>query len=53
MNKYRLKNYLENQELAIRYDVMSIPTIMIFKNGNVEKTFVGLRDKQEILNELQ
>ena len=43
----------ENQELAIKYDVMSIPTIIIFKNGKAEKTFVGLRDKQEILNELQ
>lgn len=43
----------ENQELAIRYDVMSIPTIIIFKNGKVEKTFVGLRDKQEILKELK
>ena len=43
----------ENQELAIRYDVMSIPTIIIFKNGKVEKTFVGLRDKEEILKELK
>ena len=43
----------ENQELAIKYDVMSIPTIIIFKNGKAEKTFVGLRDKQEILNELK
>ena len=43
----------ENQELAIKYDVMSIPTIIIFKNGKVEKTFVGLRDKEEILKELK
>ena len=43
----------ENQELAIKYDIMSIPTIIIFKNGKVEKTFVGLRDKEEILKELK
>ena len=43
----------ENQELAIKYDVMSIPTIIIVKNGKVEKTFVGLRDKEEILKELK
>ncbi len=28
---------------------MSIPTIVIIKNGKVEKTFVGVRDKSEIL----
>ena len=27
---------------------MSIPTIVIIKDGKVEKTLVGLRDKSEI-----
>jgi len=31
----------ENQELAARYEVMSIPTVMIFKGGNVVDTVVG------------
>lgn len=42
-------NVDENQDLAMEYGVMSIPTIMIIKNGKVEKTFVGVRDKNEIL----
>ena len=42
-------NIDENQDLAIKYNVMSIPTIIIVKNGKVEKTFVGVTDKNEIL----
>ena len=45
-------NVDENQELAIEYDVMSIPTILIINKGEIEKTFVGVTDKNEILNEL-
>jgi thioredoxin 1 len=30
-----------NQELAARYDIMSIPTVMIFKNGRVVDRIVG------------
>jgi len=39
----------ENQELAMKYNVMSIPTIIIFKKGNVHKQFVGVTSKQDIL----
>lgn len=42
-------NVDENQDLAMKYEVMSIPTIVIIKNGQVEKTFVGVRSKSEIL----
>ena len=45
-------NVDENQELAIEYDVMSIPTILIINKGEIEKTFIGVTDKNEILNEL-
>jgi thioredoxin len=31
----------ENQGLAVRYEVMSIPTVMIFKNGSVAERIVG------------
>ena len=41
-------NVDENQELAMKYNVMSIPTILVFKNGNIVKTFVGVTPKQEI-----
>ena len=41
-----------NQELAVKYNVMSIPTIMIFENGIPKKTFIGVTDKNEILEKL-
>ena len=41
----------ESKELAAKYNVMSIPTIMIIENGEVKKTFVGLRQKDEIMKE--
>ena len=46
-------NVDNNQELAIKYDVMSIPTIMVFEKGNPIRTFVGVTDKQEILDVLK
>ena len=46
-------NVDENQELAIKYDVMSIPTIIIFKNGMPVKTFLGVTDKNDILENLK
>ena len=42
-------NVDENPNTAVKYDVMSIPTILVIKNGQVEKEFVGLTDKEEIL----
>lgn len=42
-------NVDENQDLAIEYEVMSIPTVIIFKDGKVANRLVGLRDKKEIL----
>lgn len=42
----------ENMSLAEKYGIMSIPTIMIFSNGEVEKTFIGVTDKEEIKNAL-
>lgn len=42
----------ENMSLAEKYQIMSIPTIMIIKNGQVAKTFVGVTAKDEILSEL-
>jgi thioredoxin 1 len=41
-------NVDENQELAMKYNIMSIPTILIFKNGNISKSFIGVTSKQEI-----
>lgn len=40
----------ENMELAEKYGIMSIPTIMIFKGGNLDKTFTGVTDKATIID---
>ena len=42
----------ENMNLAEKFNIMSIPTIMIFKNGVVSKTFVGVTEKSAIINEI-
>lgn len=42
-------NVDENQALAIEYKVMSIPTLIVFKEGKKELVSVGLKSKEEIL----
>ncbi len=41
-------NIDEDGELASRYGIMSIPTILVFKNGEVKNNAVGLRSKEEL-----
>ena len=41
-------NIDDEQELAIKYGVMSIPTLMVVKNGEIVNTAVGMRPKEEI-----
>lgn len=41
-------NIDEEQALAIKYRVSSIPTLMLFKDGQVAETLVGLRSKNEL-----
>ena len=42
----------EQGELAGKYGIMSIPTLIIFKEGQPVKTFVGVQDKETVLSEL-
>ena len=42
-------NVDENPNTAVKYEVMSIPTILVIKNGEISKEFVGLTEKDEIL----
>lgn len=46
-------NVDENNSLATKYNVMSIPTMIIFKNGKEQARVVGVRPKEDILAELQ
>ena len=46
-------NIDENPQTARDYGVMSIPTLMVFKNGEVAKRMVGAKGKQALLSDLQ
>ncbi len=46
-------NIDEEAELAIRHGVMSVPTLMVFKNGKITQTAIGVRPKEEILDLLK
>ncbi len=35
----------ENQDIASRYNVMSIPTLILFKGGEVKDTVIGVKSK--------
>ncbi len=43
----------KQHDLANDFQVMSIPTILVFKDGKVSKQFVGVADKSDLLKELQ
>ncbi len=42
-------NVDEQQKLAIQFQVMSIPTLIVMKNGEVATKNVGARPKEDIL----
>lgn len=42
-------NVDEQSELAQRYKIMSIPTLLIFKDGELKETSVGVKSKTDIL----
>jgi thioredoxin 1 len=41
-------NVDENPELAMNYTVMSVPTVMLFKNGEVQDRMTGFKPLQKI-----
>jgi thioredoxin 1 len=43
----------ENPKIAAQYGVTSIPTLNVYKGGEVVKTIVGARPKPMLLRELQ
>ena len=42
-------NVDENTDLAQEHGVQSIPTILVYKNGNLSDTVVGARNKDELI----
>ncbi len=46
-------NVDDNQATAAKYNVMSIPTLIVFKNGEVAKQIVGALPKNRLVQELE
>ena len=42
----------ENQQIAIKFGVRSIPTLLIFKDGKLKDTIIGAVPKLQIVNKL-
>ena len=45
-------NVDENPDLAMKFNVMSIPTLLVFRNGEIVKRLVGAKGKGQLLQEL-
>ncbi len=43
-------NIDEEEELAAQFRVMSIPTLLLFKNGEVTNKLVGLSSKEDVID---
>jgi len=41
-----------NQDLAIKYEIQSIPNMKLFKNGEVAAEFIGMRSKDSLKADL-
>ncbi len=46
-------NVDQEQELALQFGVMSIPTLVVMKDGKVVNQAVGVRPKEQILDLLK
>ena len=42
-------NIDQNQDTPLKFGVMNIPTLILFRNGEVQKKWVGLTSKKDII----
>ncbi len=42
-----------NKDLAVKYGVMSVPTLIIFSNGEVKDTMVGVTSKKKLAEKFE
>ncbi len=45
-------NIDDNRQVATQFGIMSIPTVLLFQNGEVKNTFVGLSGKDKFASAL-
>ena len=46
-------NVDDNPDIARRFDVMSIPTLIVFQDGTAQKRLIGAKGKGQLLAELE
>jgi len=46
-------NVDENPEMSQKYEIMSIPSLKVFKGGQVVKEFIGAQNKEILKGELE
>jgi thioredoxin 1 len=46
-------NIDDNQDTAMQFNVLSIPTLMLFRDGQVAKTVIGAYPKRKLVAELE
>ena len=42
-----------NRDVSLKFDINAIPTVLLFKDGEVLRKFVGVTSKQEFADELE
>jgi len=50
--KFTKMNVDDNQETATRFDILSIPTLLVFKGGEVQKKLIGAVPRRRLEDEL-
>lgn len=45
-------NVDDEEELAVRFGIMSIPTLLVFEGGKIVNSAIGARSKEDILKML-
>ena len=43
----------DNEDVAREYNVMSIPTVLVFENSNLVNTIVGLKGKEYLVEQFK
>lgn len=43
----------QNQKMAEKYEILSIPTLVIFKNREAVKQIIGVKSKEELIREIE
>lgn len=46
-------NVDENENVTKKYGIMTIPTLLLFENGELKETLIGFRPKEELLEILK